>query len=64
MDRRNGNADIYGYNLATAEEFAICTNRAFQGWPVASGGIVVWTDERNSIIRNPDIYGARLSFEE
>lgn len=39
-------------------------SRAFSRWPTISGDIVVWQDERNAIIENRDIYGAKLSFEE
>jgi beta propeller repeat protein len=43
-----------------AEEFPICTNRAYQARPAISGDIVAWVDFRNG---NNYIYGARLSFE-
>jgi beta propeller repeat protein len=46
-DVRNGNDDIYGYNLVTDEEFPICTNSGGQGVPLASGNYVVWTDTRS-----------------
>lgn len=41
------NRDIYGYNLETATEFAICTNSASELTPDVSGNIVVWVDKRN-----------------
>ena len=58
QDQRNGNADIYGYNLATATEFTICTNTYNQEHPTIYGNIVVWYDWRNG---NADIYGYNLS---
>ena len=61
MDSRNGNLDIYGYNLSTGEEFAICTDPGPQLMPAISGDIVVWADKRKG---NYDIYAAILSFEE
>ena len=57
-DRRNGNYDIYGYDLSTSTEFAICTNSATQRQVSISGDIVVWKDSRNS---SDDIYGYDLS---
>jgi beta propeller repeat protein len=53
-----GNADIYGYDLATGQEFAICTAGGRQWYPDVDGNIVVWEDSRNG---NPDIYGKDLS---
>jgi len=57
-DKRNGNFDIYGYNLSTQTEMAICTHSAQQINPDISGDVLVWTDERNG---NKDIYGFNLS---
>ena len=57
QDQRNGNADIYGYNLATDTEFPICTDAFNQEHPIISGDIVVWYDWRNG---NADIYGYNL----
>jgi beta propeller repeat protein len=54
---------IYGYNINTQEEFAICTNQTnAQAAPAISGNIVVWADGRDRY-HEWDIYGARLSFE-
>ena len=61
IDERNGNKDIYGFNLATDTEFAVCTDPADQLEPAISGDIVVWTDERNG---NKDIYSVILSFQQ
>jgi beta propeller repeat protein len=52
-DLRNGNYDIYGYNIETATEFAVYTDSANQEYPAVSGNIVVWQDWRNG---NADIY--------
>lgn len=61
-DQRNGNRDIYGYNLATDTEFPICIDPSDQIDPAISGDIVVWFDWRNSQEqRNIDIYGCNLS---
>jgi beta propeller repeat protein len=57
-DERNGNSDIYGYDLSSGTEFPICTHPADQTGPAISGEIVVWADERNG---NSDIYGYDLS---
>ena len=63
-DNRNGNGDIYGYDLSTGTEFPICTDPALQGNPCIDGQVVVWEDNRNSSdpdIYNFDIYGYDLS---
>ena len=57
-DYRNGNEDIYGYNLFTGTEVEICTDEASQSFPAVSGGIIVWEDERSG---DKDIYGYDLS---
>jgi beta propeller repeat protein len=57
-DNRNGNWDLYGYNLSTSTEFPICTNAGDQMRPKIYGSIVVWYDTRNG---NWDIYGYNLS---
>jgi beta propeller repeat protein len=54
-DNRNGNLDIYGRNLSTRKDIAICTNKAQQDNPsitryVADGRVkyvAVWVDRRN-----------------
>jgi beta propeller repeat protein len=48
QDERNGNMDIYGYNLSTGTEFPICTELHEQNKPHVSGTTVVWEDERHS----------------
>jgi TolB protein len=57
-DNRNGNKDIYGYNLSTGKEFQITSNPKTQAYPAIYGDIVVWEDARNG---NYDIYGYNLS---
>lgn len=54
-DERNGNKDIYGYNLSSGKEFQVTTDPADQESPAIFGGTVVWADKRNG---NWDIYGA------
>ncbi|MFA5375186.1 MAG: hypothetical protein WC455_05455 [Dehalococcoidia bacterium] len=62
-DYRNGKGDIYGYNLKTDEEFAICTEAGYQQNPAIYGNIVVWEDNREEVADTYDIYGARLTFD-
>ena len=64
-DDRNGNWDIYGYNLITRQEFLITTETAasdtehssHQRNPAISGSLVVWEDSRVSPV---NIYYAWL----
>ena len=58
VDISIGNADIYGRNLITDQEFVICTDPAAQRYPRISGNVVVWQDSRNA---TSDIYGKDLS---
>jgi beta propeller repeat protein len=61
-DSRNGNEDIFAYNLATGQARAICTDPADQRNPFVSGTLVVWEDDRNrSGNDNTDIYAYDLS---
>jgi beta propeller repeat protein len=65
QDERNGNRDIYGYDLITEQEFVICTASGHQQYPKISGSIIVWQDGRNSSMTGNDIYGYnRLSQQE
>ena len=52
-DNRNGNLDIFNYNLKTDTEDDLITDIAWQGQPKSSEGRIVWTDNRNG---NSDIY--------
>ena len=56
-DNRNGNWDIYGYNLSTAQVFPITTVPSDQLHPAIYRNIVVWIDNRNG---NWDVYGCNL----
>jgi uncharacterized repeat protein (TIGR01451 family) len=46
-DYRNGNWDIYMYDLTTGEERAICTEPHNQWGPAIYGDKIVWGDDRN-----------------
>lgn len=46
QDSRNGNWDIYGYNLSTGEEFPITEAPGNQGDPAIYDNYVVWVDYR------------------
>lgn len=56
-DHRNGNADIYGYDVTTGKSFIVCDQVAQQVAPRISGDWVVWQDDRDG---NWDIYGATI----
>ncbi|KYK31897.1 MAG: hypothetical protein AYK19_03540 [Theionarchaea archaeon DG-70-1] len=56
-DCRNGNEDIYGYNLLTDEEFQIITHESRQLSPALYENTVIWEDNRNG---SWDIYGVEL----
>ncbi|CAG7628791.1 tandem-95 repeat protein [Paenibacillus allorhizosphaerae] len=47
IDKRNGNDDIYMYDLATHTEKPIATNPSTQQNVVISGNLIVWEDDRN-----------------
>jgi beta propeller repeat protein len=57
-DHRAGNADIWGYDLATSTAFSICTDTHEQRRPRIDGDWVVWQDDRNG---NWDVYGCDLT---
>lgn len=57
VDSRDGEWDIYGYDLSTSTEFPICTQVSSQSSPAIYCNVVVWKDYRNG---NYDIYGATL----
>ena len=46
-DVRNGNTDIYAYDISKGFEFPICTNPADQFKPRISGNLIAWSDRRN-----------------
>ena len=65
-DNRNGNLDIYGRNVSTGKDYAVCTTKAQQDNPsvtrfvTASGTVqylAVWVDKRTPLGgTNTDIY--------
>ncbi len=57
-DHRNGNADIYGYDVTNHQTLVICKQAAQQVAPRISGDWVVWQDDRDG---NWDIYGATIT---
>jgi len=57
-DDRNGNRDIYAYQISTKTEFPITTAAGDQTLPKISGDYIVWQDSRNG---NPDIYAYQIS---
>jgi len=59
VDDRNGNLDIYGYDLSTATEFPVCTATGDQEIPSISGDVVVWQDKRGGT--DWDVYAYDLS---
>ena len=66
-DNRHGNLDIYGRNLNSKKDFAVCTNRFHQDNPSVAATVVggrteyvaVWVDKRNH--DGGDIYGRNLT---
>ena len=52
-DSRNGNSDIYMYDLTTGQERQITTDTDYQENPAIYADKVVWEDKRNG---NSDIY--------
>lgn len=58
VDCRNGNKDIYGFNLSEKKEFQITSKNGMQRAPAIFDDIVVWEDYRNY---DWDIYGYNLS---
>ena len=58
QDNRNGNWDIYGYDLATHREMEICRAPGDQEAPAIDGPTVVWQDNRGG---DWDIFGCDLN---
>jgi beta propeller repeat protein len=61
QDYRNGNWDIYGYDLSSGTEFPISTATGDQTQPVIAGNWVAWQDNRSG---NWDIYAYNLTTHE
>ncbi|MGB9938910.1 NosD domain-containing protein [Methanosarcina sp.] len=57
-DGRNGNPDIYMYDLSTSKETQITTSKSYGLYPAIYGDKVVWMDHRNG---NGDIYMYNIS---
>lgn len=53
QDIRNGNWDIYMYDLSTSTKTQITTDGSWQISPAIYGNNIVWIDDRNG---NGDIY--------
>ena len=58
VDERDGNDDIYGYDLTTRTEFPICIAPGEQRSPRVSGDIIIWQDRSQA--DNFDIWGFDL----
>ena len=56
-DHRNGNSDIYGYDLIAGEGIQITENSGWQGNPAIHNQIVLWVDDRKG---STDIFGYNL----
>ena len=61
QDNRNGNWDIYAYDLNSSREIQITKEKADQTNPDVDNGVVVWQDRRNG---NWDIYAHDLNTEK
>lgn len=63
QDERNGSytPDIYGYDLQTGQEFAVCTAPGEQRRPAVSGDLIVWQDKRSGKF---EIYGYDLAADD
>jgi len=57
-DKRNGNFDIFAYQISTAIEFPVTLAAGNQLTPQVSGDYVVWQDERDG---DADIYAYQFS---
>ncbi|MFC1812685.1 S8 family serine peptidase [Thermodesulfobacteriota bacterium] len=65
-DDRNGNWDIFAYQISTGDEKQITTDSNSQRFPRIQGGLIVWKDWRNDdgSWSNSDIFGYDLSTEQ
>jgi beta propeller repeat protein len=60
-DERHGNRDVYGYDLATGQEFVVVKAHGDQDYPHVDGATIVWSDGRGP---NRDIYAGRVGMPE
>lgn len=51
QDYRTGQGEIYGYNLATGQEFAVATGESPKAYPEIDGSLVMWTEAASSTNR-------------
>jgi beta propeller repeat protein len=69
-DGRNGNSDIFAYQVSSGTEIQVTTNDKDQISPLISGNLIVWVDRRNwdgetpVALRGNDVYGYDLSTGE
>jgi len=61
QDNRNGNWDIYAYDLNTSKEVQITSDPSDQTNPDVDNGVVVWQDKRDG---NWDIYAYDLKAQK
>ena len=60
-DWRDGNGDIYGYDVGSKQEFAIAKMADDQISPAVAGNTAVWIDSRNTkSLSEVDLYGYDL----
>ncbi|MFP6621213.1 MAG: dockerin type I domain-containing protein [Pirellulaceae bacterium] len=66
-DGRNGNSDIFAYQVSSGTEIQVTTNDKEQMSPLISGNLIAWVDRRNwdgqsdPYLRGNDVYGYDLS---
>lgn len=60
-DWRNGNSDIFMYNLSIQKEIQITTNKSDQEYPAIYGNRIVW---RNYGKYDTDVYMCTVSLKE
>ncbi|MDQ3927540.1 MAG: SBBP repeat-containing protein, partial [Chloroflexota bacterium] len=58
QDARNGNLDIFAYNVAISQTFPIYVGPGDQRHPVVKGNLIAWEDNRNG---DWDIYAVRIT---
>lgn len=65
-DHRNGNSDVFAYQISSDNETRITTNTDVQTYPRIHGNLIVWNDWRNDdgSRSNCDIYGYDLNLQQ